>query len=132
MKTDKLGRSPLHYVALDYEKGRQSMEIVRLVQEGYECNQQDKNGWTPLHFATQENSLEAVEALIRAGADVDIVDEHGNTPLWRAVFSSKGNGEVIKALLKAGANPNRPNLHGVSPQGLAGTIANYDLEPFFR
>ncbi|MFD7980170.1 hypothetical protein [Streptomyces sp. NPDC059071] len=69
----------------------------------------------------------AVEVLLAAGASVDPADGHGNTPLWRAVFCSQGEGAAIRLLLEAGADPDRINAHGVSPRALAGRIANHDM-----
>jgi hypothetical protein len=57
--------------------------------------------------------------LLRAGARVDAPDTRGNTPLWRAVFESRGRGDTIQALLAAGANPDLPNQSGVTPGQLA-------------
>lgn len=62
----------------------------------------------------------AVGSLLVAGAAVDAPDEQGNTPLWQAVFSYRGDGAVMSLLVKAGADPDMANLHGVSPRRLAG------------
>ena len=69
--------------------------------------------------------------LIAAGAPVDLRDSNGNTPLWRAVFSSRGDGAVIKLLRDAGADPYAENASGVTPRALARTIANFDVTQFF-
>jgi uncharacterized protein len=132
MKTDKLGRTRLHYVVIDLPKEKHSQEIARLVSEGYNPNQADRNGWTPLHFAAQECSLEAVKALLALGVDIDAQDSNGNTPLSNAVFGYTGEGSVVMALLEAGADPEKRNFHGVSPRSLANTIANYDVRKFFQ
>jgi ankyrin repeat protein len=58
---------------------------------------------------------------------VDAQDIHGNTPLSRAVFDSKGRGQVIKLLLSSGANKDLKNKHGISPEDLAKSIGNYDV-----
>ena len=63
---------------------------------------------------------------------VDVQDEHGNTPLFRAVFNSQGRGEVVVQLLKSEADRNLQNKHGVSPLGLAESIGNYDVASFFK
>jgi ankyrin repeat protein len=72
-----------------------------------------------------------VKLLLKAGAAVDPRDSYGNTPLWRAVFQSEGDGEVIQLLRKAGADPYIENKHGNSPLKLARTIDNYDVRQFF-
>lgn len=63
---------------------------------------------------------------------MDARDDNGNTPLWRATFASMGFGGVIEQLLAADADPNLANNHGVTPLGLAQTIANYDVKQFFE
>ena len=89
--------------------------------------------------ATIQGDADAVASLLAAGADpnsragalVDVADEHGNTPLFRAVFESKGRGEMVKLLLSRGAGPDLCNAHGVSPRIVADTIANFDVKQFF-
>jgi ankyrin repeat protein len=61
----------------------------------------------------------------------NIEDRHGNTPLGRAVFNSRGRGELITALLKAGADRYHRNAYGKTPTELANTIANYNVAQFF-
>jgi uncharacterized protein len=85
-----------------------------------------------LHFAAQSRALDVVDALIVAGARVDTTDNYGNSPLWRAVLSSQGDGRVIERLRAAGADPYLANSSGVSPLGLARKIGNYDVAQFFR
>jgi ankyrin repeat protein len=102
-----------------------------LIAEGCDLNLHDENGMTPLHFAAQSNSLACASALIAAGAEVDPLDIHGNTPLFKAVFNSRGHGDLIRFLRSKEADPEKTNHHGQSPIGLARLIANYDLLPFF-
>jgi ankyrin repeat protein len=63
---------------------------------------------------------------------VDKQDADGNTPLWRAVFESRGEGETISTLLAAGANPDLPSKSGVSARDLAARIGNFDVARFFQ
>lgn len=125
---DEFGRTPLHYAAADGD----SVLVQRLIASGADVNALDVNRWTPLHFAAQAVSATVAAKLIEAGANVAIRDRFGNTPLFRAVFSSSGDGSVIELLLSAGADPNAPNESDVTPIKLARTIANYDVAQFFR
>jgi len=84
-----------------------------------------------LHFAAQNSDTEAIAQLIDSGALVDLTDNHGNSPLSRAVFSSAGNFDAIRMLLSAGADPDRANNYGQTPRGLAQTISNYDIKQVF-
>ncbi|MFJ9870152.1 ankyrin repeat domain-containing protein [Streptomyces sp. NPDC101165] len=78
-----------------------------------------RQGWTPLHFAADEQDAVAAGSPLAAGAWVDAPDAQGNTPLWQAVFTYRGDGAVLSLLVNAGADPDRGNLHGVSPRRLA-------------
>ena len=125
---DRMGRTPLHYAALEADAGR----VRQLLGSGLVADAPDDNGWTPLHFAAQSNAADATAALLKAGACVDARDAQGNTPLSTAVFNSRGYGEVIKLLRAHGADAYAKNHHGVSPAGLARTIANFDVRQFFQ
>ncbi|MCC6906807.1 MAG: ankyrin repeat domain-containing protein [Phycisphaerales bacterium] len=103
-----------------------------LLTFGADVNASDMRGWTALHFAAQRHDLLKAAALIEHGAVVDAEDEHGNTPLCRATFESRGRGEMIQLLLDAGADRHRPNKHGISALALAMSIANYDVARYFR
>ena len=94
-------------------------------------DQQDRNGWTALHFAAQAYAMEIAALLLAAGARVDAPDAYGNTALGRAAFESRGRGAMLQLLLAHGANSDQPNHYGVSPRQLAETIANFDVKQFF-
>jgi ankyrin repeat protein len=92
---------------------------------------QDKGGKSPLHFACIYSQFDIAKFLLQNKAEVDIVDKNGNTPLFDAVFNSKGEGNIIKLLLSHGANPDIENNYEVSPKSLAETIANFDVSHLF-
>lgn len=120
---DRMGRTAVHYAALNGD-----VDVLRgLVAIGADPDAADGAGWTPLHFAAQAQNAQASAALLAGGATVDVPDRHGNTALWTAVFNFRGEGAALRVLLGAGADPERENAHGVSPRGLAGRIANYDV-----
>ena len=125
---DRDGRSPLMrgVVVGNYD-------IVRmLLQHGSDVNAQDRSGWTALHFAAQGYDERIVGMLIERGADVNAQDGNGDTVLARAVFTSRGRGEVIVLLLSNGADPNIENKNGISALKLAHSISNYDVGRFFE
>ncbi|MDR2232309.1 MAG: ankyrin repeat domain-containing protein [Tannerella sp.] len=87
-----------------------------LINWGIDLNYQDKQGYSALHFAVQENNLYIVDYLLKKEVDFDIVDINGNTPLWRALFNQKKiDNNIIISLLEAGADLNKHNNHGVAP-----------------
>lgn len=61
------------------------------------------NGWTPLQHAVHKRQAPAVAALLRAGADPNLVASRGLSPLMMAA----GYGDITSfdLLVKAGANP---------------------------
>uniref|UniRef100_A0A8C6ZNS8 Oxysterol binding protein like 1A n=1 Tax=Nothoprocta perdicaria TaxID=30464 RepID=A0A8C6ZNS8_NOTPE len=61
-------------------------------------------GWTPLHLACYFGHAVVVEDLLKAGADVNVLNDMGDTPLHRAAFTgrkscSRGGKDVGSALL---------------------------------
>jgi ankyrin repeat protein len=123
---DRAGRCELHNRALEGDLAG----VLNRIAAGDSPCAADAQSWTPLHFAAQEQRAEVTETLLRAGAEVDARDAYGNTPLRRAVFTSRGQGQVIGHLLAAGADPDLANTAGVSPRQLAERIANYDVAQF--
>ena len=125
---DRLGRTGLHYAALD---GR--LDDVRSgLQSGLDPNSKDDDGCTPLHFATQSNKTDISILLVNFGAYIDAQDSNGNTPLSNAVFYYDGTGELIRILRSLGANPCLENNFGVSPLKLARDIANSNVAIHFQ
>jgi len=120
------GRTPLHHAAFDRDVAR-----IRALAREFDVDAVDKKGFTALHFAAQQGGREAAQALLDAGCAVDPTNAWGNTPLWTAVFSSQGGGDVIRLLRERGANPWHLNNSGKSPVDLARLIANYDIAQFF-
>ena len=68
---------------------------------------------TDLHFAAQAGDVSEVERLVAAGADVNIQDENGNTPLKYA--SAEPHPEVLSTLISLGANPHLADRRGFTP-----------------
>jgi uncharacterized protein len=123
---DRGGRTPFLNAVIE-----DNLPIVKLLEDqGANIAVQDNMGYSALHFASQNQSIEMTRYLIEKGSAIDVVDAHGNTPLGRAVYTSRGKGEVIKMLLAAGAKKMKKNFHGISPWDLANSIENYDVKRF--
>ena len=56
---------------------------------------------TPLHFAAQGGHKEMVELLISKGADINLENNHGQTPL--ALAKQVRKSEIAKLLVERGA-----------------------------
>ncbi|KAK7090327.1 ankyrin repeat and protein kinase domain-containing protein 1-like [Littorina saxatilis] len=103
---DKWGQTPLHYcICVQYldtamvlfdHLGEKASDIV---------NNQDSSGKSPLHSAAESGSMEAIELLLKYGADVNVRNFDGVTPLM-VLAESYGRSNTIQAmqtLLAAGA-----------------------------
>jgi ankyrin repeat protein len=73
-------------------------------------NAPQPDGTTALHWAVRREDMAAVEALIKAGADVKAANRYGVTPMNLA--ATNGNAAIIRRLLDAGVDPNTANPGG--------------------
>jgi uncharacterized protein len=97
-------------------------EIERLVAAGADPSAL-VDDWTPLHRAAQRRGIDAVAALLAAGARVDGANRNSHTPLMFAAV--KDHTATVNALLAAGADVHHADrdgftsLHGASIWGHA-------------
>jgi hemoglobin len=91
----------LYSVANECRKG--GGDIVRtLVAAGARVNfAEGSKRCTPLHMAARRGNVEIAEALLDCGADIDVRDSKGDTPLQRALNCRKP--ELASLLLARGA-----------------------------
>lgn len=75
----------------------------------------DHQSRTPLHFACKHGFLSISQLLVRSGANINEIDEIGNTPMHYA--SDSGNKELVEWLLSRRPNLNIRNLEGKEPYG---------------
>ena len=54
--------------------------LLQYINEGYNVNERDKDGKTPLHYANKNNKSLCVGILMCKGADLTIKDNEGKTP----------------------------------------------------
>lgn len=60
---------------------------AKKVQFNISCKGKSKYiGWTPLHLATYFGHIDVVEHLLSRNADVNAINENGDTPLHKAAF----------------------------------------------
>ena len=103
---DGCGEWPLKSAAEDNDIER----IVWLLKHGAEVDR-TSTGETALHTAVRFDSREAIDALLKAGANPNVQDVDGWTPLFGALSR-----EVIHALRKAGADPRITDQAGWGPE----------------
>jgi ankyrin repeat protein len=133
---DSAGRTALHHAA------KLSSDIFQLpsstlasrrsssssrqsaLRFSYAFGQQDRTcGRRPSHVSlsstASEEKCSLVEVLVRSGADMEICDRDGNSPLHIAVLT--GDIFNINTLLDNGANIHRRNKAGLTPLGVIST-----------
>ena len=90
--------------------------IKGYIEQGVNLNERQGSeyGFTPLHFAVHSNRVETVEFLIGKGANVNIVDWWGRTPLFFVIRSRDGNHPLLGLLLENGADINARDATGAT------------------
>jgi len=83
---------------------------------------------TPLHGAAAQGNAETVEALLKAGADVNALDVRKVPPLVFAVASDHANPKVVQLLLAHGA-PREPALEWVRRYNDPAILPLFGLSP---
>ena len=83
-----------------------------------------RRGQTALMWAAAEGHSEVVEALIAAGAEVNLASAEGFTAL--AFAATSDDVRSIRALLAAGADPNAASQDGSLPTNIAASYGHAD------
>jgi len=79
---------------------RNDLPALRALIKSGSIDARDKRGGTPLMYAAAYGSMDAVRALLAAGASVDAVNDFGATALMWGITEP----EKVRALVAAGAN----------------------------
>lgn len=80
--------------------------LLALLDNGYPINGDlIQSLWSPLHLAAKANQPEIILSLLGRGANIEVLDAEGGTPLLRAIEgnSGEGNKEAVAILLDKGA-----------------------------
>lgn len=115
------------YEFLKAVKDRDGNEVNKILEatNGTVINARDQvTGESALHIATQRRDQLWIRFLSEQGANPNIADKNGITPLQ--IATSLGYVEGVEALLKAGANVNVANSTGETP--LIAAVLRRDVE----
>ncbi|CAM4664838.1 ankyrin repeat domain-containing protein 53 [Lepidochelys kempii] len=113
-QADINGFSAIHLAAL---YGR--LECLKLIVEKFEVdvNLASLTGWTPIHLVMNKESgpraLECLQYLIGKGADINVQNQGGTSPLHKA--ASEGRLDCIIELVEAGADVHAKDAEGQQP-----------------
>jgi hemoglobin len=120
------GHAPLYSLANEY-RGAEGGGLVRvLVRNGASVNASDGvKRCTALHMAARRGNLHIAEALLGCGAEIDVRDSVGDTPLRRSV--NCGQVPVAALLVARGADVHSSGSKGLTPLRAARTAAMKQL-----
>ncbi|SHM45196.1 Ankyrin repeat-containing protein [Chryseobacterium carnipullorum] len=91
-------------------------------------NKLDREGKTPLHYSTAHNNYNLTKLLLESnGIEKGIKDQHGNNPMWVAVFNSRGHYDIVKLLMEHGIDAQSKNTSGRSALDFARQIKDEEL-----
>ena len=130
-KTDGYDQNNLliAYAGAGYDKRYQPEHLVDfLLHCGIDVNhKRNKRGGelAALHVAVSKMNYRIVSHLIDSGAEIDIREINGNTPLWIAVMNYRGQESMIKIinlLVSKGASLDLMNYHERSVRDIINTI----------
>ena len=86
-------------------------DVTTLRGPNIDLNLKDPVGRTPLHIAAEKGNVDVAMLLIENGANVNVADVNGNTPLI-FIINKTGNLKVTQRLLEKGANVDTQNRTG--------------------
>ncbi len=95
---NRRGAEPLHYAAdgrpgaAGWSPGNQAETIACLIEAGADPNARDKGRVAPLHRAVRTRCAAAVGALLDGGADPQLANGRGSTPLMLATRATGRGG----------------------------------------
>uniref|UniRef100_A0A2C9KQ85 Uncharacterized protein n=1 Tax=Biomphalaria glabrata TaxID=6526 RepID=A0A2C9KQ85_BIOGL len=99
--------------------------LKTLVSSGMDVNWTDSSGRAALHKAVLSCRLDLVQLLVEEKANIDPVDQEGNTPFLLSIPNKKGlyllftkihySKEIVSFFIEKGCNINCSNLNGEIP-----------------
>ena len=111
--------------------GQNDVDLLKRLLTDYPAliKHKDEDGQTPLHLAADKGAMDALKALLEAGANGNAADGDGITVLQAAVIAD--NVEVCKVLLENGANPDHADSDGDTPRTCAQDDGSDEMKKLF-
>ncbi|XP_023315898.1 ankyrin-1-like [Trichogramma pretiosum] len=105
------GWTPLHTIckyADDEDRVKMLVEISNEENKPVEVDARDKLGRTPLHLALAERNCRVVEYLLKLGADPNLTDKNGFSPLHVISKDRYDDDELLELFFDASKEADRP------------------------
>ncbi len=104
---------------------RLDLNEAEMLEVGWTQQQVDELTQINLISASRRGLVDDVRNLLADGADVEMEDDDGMTPLMHAAYN--GHVEVLKLLLEADADYEIPYMNGLTPLTAAVMGGHYDI-----
>lgn len=108
---DKMGRDRMHYRIAHINNSimENKEDVLRDMKNIDNPNFQDYQGISYLHMACQAHSLEAIKILLDLGANPNINDKEGFSPITSALGTvNKNNCAILNLMLQYGLDLMKP------------------------
>ncbi len=119
---DADGKTALYWAS---KKGHRDIVQILIGSRLVDVNHKSPWGMTALHESVRGGHVDAVEELLKAGADINALDVDERTPLYWA--SERGYAKVVDMLLDKGANPSLSDQDKRSPLHRAARYGHTDV-----
>jgi len=120
---DRFGRTALHGASYANEKIRRYNPVPILLKKEAEIDAIDFVGRTPIFYSVRKGNIDDVRILIQAGANLNLADKYGHTPIHVAAIksglknkkSSKKYISIFQLLKENGADLTLKDYKGRTP-----------------
>jgi ankyrin repeat protein len=111
-EANNMGFDPVVYAI----NAQASTEVIKLLldQKGNDVNKITHDARTYVFWAANRGNVDVVEYLISKGANLNLEDSHGSTPIGFAANGGQTNTKLYDALIAGGANVKQKNQEGAS------------------
>lgn len=130
-RTNTIGMTPLHCIVRSSTVKAEMWTVAdRLLELGADIDARATCDVTPLMYAANVDSAEAIRYLLSRGADIDARDTDGDTALVEAIFSNSP--ECVRVLLDRGADVKAVNEYGRGPLHYLAGAGSEDMIDIFQ
>ena len=100
--------------------------IDALVAKGFDVDKPEPGGLRPIEYAVVGGHVEATTRLLEHGADIDIRNNEGRTPLFHVARNGRPD-SMARLLLANGADPEIADYFGMTPLLIAAARGHTDM-----